>query len=236
MRYAGKNHQLCLARTQQREHSGSTCRVLEIQQGDTGGAHHDIDDHRSRGDRVDAGPIIKVGDQPVTDTGTARSTGVTTPQKPRRGLLRRTWPLLLGALFLLVLAAPMILPAGVLFPPSPAQAITERDWQMIAKDPATSEGRRIVVYGRITQFDAATGRTGFRAEVRGTRFPVDEAYPDGTVNTLLDGSEADLGPLVEGDVFRAEATVTDATSYETQLGGRTVAPHLDVTAIQRSID
>lgn len=165
----------------------------------------------------------------------ARSTGVTTPQKLNRRLLRRTWPLLLGALFLLVLAAPMILPAGVLFPLSPAQMITERDWQMIAKDPDASEGKRIVVYGRITQFDAATGRTSFRADVRSTPFSGDETFPDGTVNTLLDGSEADLGPLVEGDVFRAEATVTDATSYATQIGGQTVAPHLDVTAIQPSI-
>ena len=167
--------------------------------------------------------------------GPSRSTGVTAPQKPKRRLFRRTWPLLVGGLFLLVLAAPMILPAGVLFPPSPAQVITERDWQMIAKDPDASEGKRIVVYGRITQFDAATGRTSFRADIRSAPFAVDEKYPDGTINTLLDGSEADLAPLVEGDVFRAEATVTDATTYGTQLGGQTVAPHLDVTAIQRSI-
>lgn len=158
---------------------------------------------------------------------------MTAPQKPKRRLLRRTWPILLGVLFLLVLAAPMILPAGVLFPLSPAQVITERDWQMIAKDPDASEGKRIVVHGRITQFDAATGRTSFRADVRSTPFPVDEIRPEGTVNTLLDGSETDLGPLVEGDAFRAEATVTDATSYATQLGGQTVVPHLDVTAIRR---
>ncbi|RZT83661.1 hypothetical protein EV383_0473 [Pseudonocardia sediminis] len=130
----------------------------------------------------------------------------------------------------------MILPAGVLFPLSPAQVISERDWQMIAKDPESSEGKRVVVYGRITQFDAATGRTSFRADVRGTPFPSDENYPDGMVNTILDGSESDLLPLVEGDVFRAEATVTDATTYDTQIGGQTVAPHLDVTAIERSID
>jgi hypothetical protein len=47
--------------------------------------------------------------------------------------------------------------------PQPAKtpkAITARDWAKIAKDPGSHVGEAIIVYGEVTQFDAATGTPG----------------------------------------------------------------------------
>jgi hypothetical protein len=59
-------------------------------------------------------------------------------------------------------------PQLLLRPPQPAKtpkAITARDWAKIAKDPGSHVGEAIIVYGEVTQFDAATGTQVFRANV-----------------------------------------------------------------------
>lgn len=121
----------------------------------------------------------------------------------------------------------MALLAAVPTPGSdPAVPISQRQWQMIAKDPDAHQGERIVVYGEVTQLDAATGQGMMRASVDGEP----EADGSGT-NTYVDADRTLLNGLVEGDVFRAEATVVGAQSYDTQIGGNTTAPHLEFTAI-----
>lgn len=129
-------------------------------------------------------------------------------------------------------------PSGLSFPVATVaevplaqpSAITEHQWALIAKDPARHVGERVVVFGKVTQFDAATGTSGFRANVGGKRLPVTYGFVNYPSNTMLTGDENGLATLVEGDIFRAEVTVIGPYSYDTQIGGNTTVPALTVTA------
>ena len=117
-------------------------------------------------------------------------------------------------------------------PPAPARAISARDWALIAKDPDSHAGERVVVYGQVKQFDAATGTSAFRANVDGVVHKVSYGYADYETNTFLTGPAQLLKDLVNDDLFRAEVTVTGAYSYDTTMGGNVTAPKLEVTAIK----
>jgi hypothetical protein len=64
---------------------------------------------------------------------------------------------------------------------------------------------------------------------RGRRFAQEDSI-FGT-NTILTGSGRALDPVVEGDLFTAEVRVKGAATYDTALGGSTVAPELEVDTI-----
>ena len=51
-------------------------------------------------------------------------------------------------------------------------------------------------------------------------------------NTPLTGNAKRLNDLVEGDVFRASVTVLGKMDYDTQIGGNTTVPHLQVDSIK----
>ncbi|MEH0932753.1 hypothetical protein [Micromonospora sp. CPCC 205558] len=118
-------------------------------------------------------------------------------------------------------------------PPKPKppsyKKLTERQWKLIAKNPDGYLGKTYVVYGRVTQFDAATGTDSFRADVAHRRMA--EKY-DYETNTILNGSESDLDNLVEDDIFRANVTVLGSFSYDTQIGGETTVALLQVDSIK----
>lgn len=121
----------------------------------------------------------------------------------------------------------------VVAPPAPARAITAREWQMIAKNPDGFKGNRVVVYGKVTQFDAATGTTQFRASVDGVeQTKRRNGFVNYPTNTILAGQATDLSNLVVDDLFRAEVTVAGSYTYNTTLGGSMTVPVLVVTAIQ----
>lgn len=116
--------------------------------------------------------------------------------------------------------------------PTVYKALTSRKWKKIAKDPDAYAGEIYVVYGQVTQFDAATGTDMFLADVGGVRDPCDYdicLYP---TNTILTGDESRLEKLVEDDVFRAKITVLGSQSYETQIGGETTVPSLQVDRVK----
>ena len=115
----------------------------------------------------------------------------------------------------------------------PADAITAREWQIIARDPDSAAGDRIIVYGQVTQFDAATGTENFRANVGGVEEPLEDGftYADYDTNTVLSGEASDLKAVVNGDTFRAEVTVVGSMDYDTQIGGSTTVPWLLVDKI-----
>lgn len=116
---------------------------------------------------------------------------------------------------------------------APARKITAREWQMIAKNPEAHKDDRIIVYGQVTQFDAATGNEGFRANVDGVQHPVEYGYADYKTNTMLVALfPDDLANVVQGDLFKAEVTVVGSISYETQIGGNTTVPALYITKIE----
>ncbi|RAO24684.1 hypothetical protein ONO23_03808 [Micromonospora noduli] len=118
-------------------------------------------------------------------------------------------------------------------PPKPKppsyKTLTERQWKLIAKDPDGYLGKTYVVYGRVTQFDAATGTDSFRADVAHRRMAEDYDYE---TNTILNGSASDLDNLVEDDIFRANVTVLGSFSYDTQIGGETTVALLQVDSIK----
>lgn len=115
---------------------------------------------------------------------------------------------------------------------APAKAITARDWAKIAKDPNSHVGESIIVYGEVTQFDAATGTDTFRANVDGVKHQVNYGYANYETNTVLISGGADLGDLVEGDLFQAETVVAGSVSYQNTMGGSLTAPKLTVSKVK----
>lgn len=111
----------------------------------------------------------------------------------------------------------------------PHRVLTTREWALIAKAPDSHIGERVVVYGYITQFDAATGSSGFRARVDGAKRS--ESYQYDT-NTVLSGTATQLADVVQDDMFRAEVTVAGSFSYTTTLGGEMTVPRVTIDTIK----
>ncbi|MBM2621062.1 hypothetical protein JIG36_36735 [Actinoplanes sp. LDG1-06] len=107
--------------------------------------------------------------------------------------------------------------------------LSAREWKKIAKTPDDYIGKTYVVYGVVTQFDAATGPDGFRADADGVRHRDEYDYD---TNSLFLGDAALLADLVEDDQFVAKVTVAGSYSYDTQIGGSTTAPQFYVASIQ----
>lgn len=120
-------------------------------------------------------------------------------------------------------AAPVVL--------APATPITARDWLLVAKNPAAHVGQRIIVHGKVTQFDSGTGTSAFRANVDGVAHKVKYGYVDYQTNTMLTGDATALANVVQGDLFTAEVTVVGPYTYATTMGGQMTAPLLNVTKL-----
>ena len=116
-------------------------------------------------------------------------------------------------------------------PPQPARKISEREWQLIAKDPGSHTGERVIVYGQVTQFDASTGTEGFRANVDGVEHKPKYGLADYDTNTILGGDEELLRQVVQDDLFKADVTILGAYTYETKLGGQLTVPRLQITKV-----
>jgi hypothetical protein len=127
---------------------------------------------------------------------------------------------------------PAATPAPVIpVPLGPAKPINARTWQLIAKNPAAHVGERVIVFGHVTQFDSATGTTGFRADLDGVAHQPRYGYVDYPTNSVLTGDESQLANLVQGDLFTAETTVGGAYTYQTTIGGQMTVPALAVTKL-----
>lgn len=114
--------------------------------------------------------------------------------------------------------------------PATYEQLTERDFALIAKNPGAAVGRKVVVYGRVTQFDSATGTAQFLA--RTAPFVPDSVY-DYDQNTMVVGDTAALiANVVEDDLVTMHAEVLGSFSYDTQAGGNTTVPKLQVNIIE----
>jgi hypothetical protein len=83
----------------------------------------------------------------------------------------------------------------------------------------------------VTQFDSATGTSGFRANVDGVVHKPSYGYVDYETNTMLAGDTALLSEVVQDDLFTAEVIVGDPLTYDTTLGGQMTVPTLLITKI-----
>ncbi|MGV0788368.1 hypothetical protein ABQF33_15780 [Mycolicibacterium sp. XJ2] len=108
--------------------------------------------------------------------------------------------------------------------------LNQRDFALMAKDPDAWAGRKIVVYGVITQFDSATGATAFRAETGPA--PMTDVY-DYDQNTVITAYDADMvADYVQKDRVTMYVEVQGAMTYETQIGGSTTVPSLMANIIE----
>ncbi len=108
--------------------------------------------------------------------------------------------------------------------------VTQREFALMAKDPDAWAGRKIVVYGVITQFDSATGATSFRADTGPA--PMMDVY-DYDQNTVITAYDADMvTDFVEKDRVTMFVEVQGAMTYETQIGGSTTVPSLTANIIE----
>lgn len=122
-------------------------------------------------------------------------------------------------------AEPAVVPAAPADPDS-FEELDERTLAQIVKAPDDHIGRQVVVYGQITQLDAATGRCVVRVSI--SHAPQDDwyDYEHNTMGMAGDG-EADcpvLEPFVADDEVKLWVTVGGSLSYETQIGGSTTVP------------
>jgi hypothetical protein len=110
------------------------------------------------------------------------------------------------------------------------ESVSAREFALMVKNPDSWAGRKIVVYGVITQFDAATGTTAFRADTGPG--PAVNPY-DYDQNTFITAHDAGMvADFVATDMVTMFAEVQGALTYDTQIGGSTTVPSLLVNIIE----
>lgn len=114
----------------------------------------------------------------------------------------------------------------------PHRRLTDRRWKLIARDPESHQGERYIVYCVVTQSDAATGDENALADCGGRRRYPSYGYVDYPTNTILASDLGRLKKIAEDDLVTIKATVLGSIDYETQIGGNTTAPALEVDAIR----
>lgn len=101
------------------------------------------------------------------------------------------------------------------------EQISDRDFAMLVKNPDTAKGRKLVIYGYVSQFDSATGTNTFRAETGAN--PQDRYY-NYDQNTIVTGLTPTFADVVEDDMVTMYVEVLGSYSYDTQMGGNTTVP------------
>jgi len=96
---------------------------------------------------------------------------------------------------------------------------TELQWNTLTRSPAQVKGKNFVIFGCVSQFDANTGGSKFRAYA--ARTP-SVSWISG-VNSMFTGNAKNLLKLQENNAFIAKVNVSGATSYST-IGNKTTVP------------
>jgi hypothetical protein len=116
-----------------------------------------------------------------------------------------------------------------------AQPVSSRQLSKVNKNPDKYAGDVLVVYGRIFQFDAATGQCAFMANISHTPMAYDFEYEYNSMFTAGDGLTdcPKLDDVVEDDIVQMTVTLEESFSYDTQAGGNTTVPKFKVEKISR---
>ena len=109
--------------------------------------------------------------------------------------------------------------------------LSSRKFKLLVKDPDSQVGKTYVLYGEVTQFDAATGKDTFLANSGPAKKRISYGFTTYAQNSEFTSDEIMLGDLVQGDCFTAKVTVLGSISYDTQSGGRTTVPKFQVDSI-----
>lgn len=108
--------------------------------------------------------------------------------------------------------------------------LSDREWQLLLKNPDSKMLETYVIYGEISQFDAATGPDTFRADALYYNAGSD-LWIDGE-NCFFTGDEKMLSDFVEDDIVKMWVTSMGSYSYDTQAGGSTTVPLFMVDKIE----
>lgn len=114
-----------------------------------------------------------------------------------------------------------------------AEPLSTRNLAQLVKNPDGAEGDVVVIYGEITQFDAATGTCSFRANIAHKNMANSWDYEH---NSIFEGGDGlsdcpKLDNFVAEDEVKIVATSLGSYSYDTQIGGSTTVPKFHVEKI-----
>jgi hypothetical protein len=108
-------------------------------------------------------------------------------------------------------------------------SLEAREFALLMKNPDDYSGDFYVLYGEVSQFDAATGNDTFRAHASHTH--QDHFFLDGE-NVVVTGDAELLHEVVKGDVVKMYVVSLGSLSYKTQIGGATTVPHFRINLIE----
>lgn len=116
---------------------------------------------------------------------------------------------------------------------SNAKPMSSRNLARLVKKPDGATGDVAVLYGEITQFDAATGECAFRANIAHAKMSSTWKYEHNSMFVGGDGISdcPKLEDFVADDEVKIVATSMGSYSYDTQAGGNTTVPKFKVEKI-----
>ncbi|GAB2901704.1 hypothetical protein [Neomicrococcus lactis] len=116
-----------------------------------------------------------------------------------------------------------------------AKPVNSRQLQRIVKNPDDHVGETMVIYGRVTQFDSATGECIFRANVGHANMRYDWDYDHNSIFVAgdMESDCPELDDVLQDDEVKVTASVVMSYSYDTQIGGSTTVPMFRVEKIER---
>lgn len=112
--------------------------------------------------------------------------------------------------------------------PASYETISDRDFALLMKNPDAAKGRKVVLYGVVTQFDSATGTSSFRANTAAN--PQNRSY-DYDQNTVVTGATSLLANVVEKDFVTMYVEIVGSYSYKTTIGGSATVPKVEANII-----
>ncbi len=114
--------------------------------------------------------------------------------------------------------------------PASYEQVSTRDFALLARDPSAARGRKLVLYGYVSQFDSATGTNQFRASVDSQ--PLGSWY-EYDHNVVIKASDRGLvANVVEDDLIILWVEVDEPLTYDTTLGGSTTVPSFRLNMIE----
>lgn len=105
--------------------------------------------------------------------------------------------------------------------PANYETISEREWQLVERNPDAHEGEQYVIYGAVTQADANMSGISFRVNTS----PVQQSRRyNYDINTIVMATELDaFSDVVQGDHVKMLLEVTGSITYDTTIGGSATA-------------
>ena len=110
------------------------------------------------------------------------------------------------------------------------QETDSHKWALVAKDPSAHVGEKYVIYGRVFQFDSATGTSRFLANTGAQQEEYAFSYDTTTMVSATD--PAKLADVVEDDIVKMHVRVTGPYSYSTRIGNGNTVTAVQVNNIE----